>query len=178
MGEKTQKIQQYKRDAVKKLKSFIQDSPNLIFTDFRGLNVRQITELRHFLRERAGEYRVVKNNYAKIAMQELGMPYEEDFLVDPTAVALSKADIGPIAKVLFEFTKESTLKVKGAMIEGKAMKPAAVEAISRLPGRAELYALLMGAMSSPIRNLMYGLNGVASKLVRTLKAAAEQKAKK
>jgi large subunit ribosomal protein L10 len=177
MGEKTQKINQRKSDAVREIKEVIQRSPSLIFTDYRGLNVAQITELRRTLRRGKAEYKVVKNNYAKIALRELGMPFEEAFLNDPTAIAMTGEDIGPIAKALFDFTKDSPLKVKGGVIDGQALKSASVEAISRLPGRHELLAMLMGAMNAPVRNLMYILNGVTSKLVRTLKAVADKKAK-
>jgi large subunit ribosomal protein L10 len=175
MGEKTQKIQQYKSDAVRELKEVIQRSPTLIFTDYRGLNVAQITELRRTLRQKQAEYKVVKNNYAKIALKELGMPFEETFLNDPTAIAMTRADIGPIAKALFDFTRDSPLKVKGGLIDGQVLKSAAVEAISRLPGRQELLAMLTGALEAPIRNLLYALNAVGGELVRTLQALAEKK---
>jgi large subunit ribosomal protein L10 len=175
MAEKTQKIQQYKSDAVRTLKEVIQRSPALIFTDYRGLNMAQITELRRALRQRQAEYKVVKNSYAKIALKELGLPFEEAFLNDPTAIAMTQADIGPIAKTLFDFSKESTLKVKGGLIEGQVLKSTAVEAISRLPGRQELLAMLVGALESPIRSLLYALNAVGSELVGSLRALAEKK---
>jgi large subunit ribosomal protein L10 len=108
-------------------------------------------------------------------MAELGLPFEEDFLTNPTAIAMARADIGPVAKTLFDFAKESPLKVKGGMIEGQALKRPAVEAISRLPGRLELLAMMMGVLNAPLRNLMYVLNGVASKLVRTLQAVGDKK---
>jgi len=174
MGEKTQKIQPYKSDAVRQLKEVIQRSPALIFTDYRGLNVGQITELRRALRQRQAEYKVVKNSYAKIALKELGLPFEEAFLNDPTAIAMTQADIGPIAKALFDFSKETALKVKGGLIEGQVMKSAAVEAISRLPGRQELLAMLTGALEAPIRTLLYALNAVAGELVGTLRAVGEK----
>ena len=177
MGEKTQKIQQHKRAAVQQLKETFAGSPSLIFTDYRGLNVQQITELRRSLREHNGDYRVVKNNYAKIALAQMGLDFEEAFLTDPTAVALSKADIGPVAKVLFEFSKESSLRVKGGVIAGRSLAAEAVEAISRLPSRQELLAMLMGALNAPLRQLLYVMNAVSSKLVRTLQAVAEQKAR-
>ena len=175
MGEKTQKIQPYKSDAVRQLKEVIQRSPTLIFTDYRGLKVAQITELRRTLRQKQAEYKVVKNTYAKIALKELGMPFEEAFLNDPTAIAMTRADIGPIAKALFDFSKESALKVKGGLIEGQVLKSAAVEAISRLPGRQELLGMLIGALEAPIRSLLYALNAVGSELVGSLRALAEKK---
>ncbi len=175
MGEKTQKIQQYKRDAVASLRDSFRQAPGLIFTDYRGLSVAQITDLRRSLRRQSAEFKVVKNNYAKIAMHELGLPFEEGFLTNPTAIALARTDIGPVAKTLFDFARESPLKVKGGLVDGQALKVAAVEAISRLPGRLELLAMLLGTMNAPLRNLMYAMKGVGSKLVRTLRAVADKK---
>jgi large subunit ribosomal protein L10 len=175
MGEKTQKIQQYKREAVASLRDSFRQAPGLIFTDYRGLTVAQITDLRRALRKQSAEFKVVKNNYAKIAMAELGLPFEEGFLTNPTAVALARTDIGPVAKTLFDFARESPLKVKGGMVDGQALRVTAVEAISRLPGRLELLAILLGTMNAPLRNLMYVMKGVSSKLVRTLQAVADKK---
>ena len=173
MAEKTQKIQPYKTEGIQKIKELIESSQNVIFTDFRGLNVAQITELRRSLQEKESEYRVVKNNYARLALRELGFPFEEDFLVDPTALALVKSDIGPISKVLFDFTRDSTLKIKGGLVDGKVVSSTDVEAISKLPGRNELYAMLMGTMNAPLTNMLYAMNGVVTKLVRTVQAVAE-----
>ncbi len=128
MGEKTQKIQQYKRDAVALLRDKIRQAPGLIFTDYRGLTVAQISDLRRTLRKQSAEYKVVKNSYAKIALAELGLPFQEGFLTNPTAIAMARTDVGPVAKVLFDFARESRLKVKGGMIDGKALEVLAVEA--------------------------------------------------
>jgi large subunit ribosomal protein L10 len=177
MAEKTQKIQPYKTEGIKKIKDLIESSRDVIFTDFRGLNVTQITDLRRSLQEKEAEYRVVKNNYARLALSELGFPFEENFLIDPTAVALARSDIGPIAKVLFEFTRDSTLKIKGGLIDGKAVSSEQVEAISKLPGREQLYAMLMGTMNAPLTNLVYVMDAVVTKLVRTLQAVADSKDK-
>jgi large subunit ribosomal protein L10 len=175
MAEKTQKIQPYKTEGIQKIKELIESSRDVIFTDFRGLNVSQITELRRSLQEKEAEYRVVKNSYARLALRELEFPFEEDFLIDPTALALARADIGPISKVLFDFTKDSTLKIKGGLVDGKVVSSTEVEAISKLPGRNELYAILMGTMNAPLTNMAYALNGIVTKLVRTVQAVAESK---
>jgi large subunit ribosomal protein L10 len=175
MAEKTQKIQPFKTEGIQKIKELLESSRDVIFTDFRGLNVAQITELRRSLQEKESEYRVVKNSYARLALRELGFQFEEDFLIDPTALALVKTDIGPISKVLFDFTKDSTLKIKGGLIEGKVVSSTEVEAISKLPGRNELYAILMGTMNAPLTNMVYAMNGVITKLVRTVQAVAESK---
>lgn len=175
MAEKTQKIQPYKTEGIKKIRDLIEKSTDVIFTDFRGLNVAQITTLRRSLQDKEAEYRVVKNSYARLALSELGFPFEENFLIDPTAVALARSDIGPIAKVLFEFTRDSTLKIKGGLIDGKIVSSQEVETISKLPGREQLYAMLMGTMNAPLTNLVYTMGAILTKLVRTLQAVADSK---
>ncbi|MBN2551864.1 MAG: 50S ribosomal protein L10 [Spirochaetales bacterium] len=177
MAEKTQKIQPYKTEGIRKIKELIQSSSDVIFTDFRGLNVAQITELRRSLQEKEGEFRVVKNNYARLALNDLGFPFEDEFLIDPTALALAQADVGPITKVLSDFTRDSTLRIKGGLVDGKVVSAAEVEAISKLPVRDQLYAILMGTMNAPLRNLVYLMNEVVTRLVRTLQAVADSKEK-
>lgn len=176
MAEETKKIQQYKIDAVKKLKDRFGESKDFIFTDYRGLSVEKITDLRTKLRDRQAEYRVVKNRFAKIAFGEMDYNMIDDYLVGPTAIALSKDDAGPVAKALFDFAKEASLEIKGGIIDGKVFTADDVEAFSKLPTKDELYALLMGTMNAPLQHFVGALNAIPSKLVRTLQAVADQKA--
>lgn len=177
MAQTTRKIQQYKTDAVNKLKEQFGAAPDLIFSDFRGLTFPQMIELRAKLTEKGTAYRVVRNTFARIAMKESGLPDASTWLEGPTALAFLGADPSPAAKVMLDFTKAAPLKIKGGVISGKLFSAAEVEALSRLPGRLDLLASLMGTINAPLRNMMYAMNGVASKLVRTLAAVAEKKEK-
>ena len=176
MGEKTQKIQPYKVDTVKNMRELIGGAKDIIFTDYRGLNVQQIGELRRNLRAEAAQYRVIKNNYVKLALKEMDLSYDENFLIDPTALVLVGHDSGPAAKVLVGFAKNSSLKVKGGIIDGVVVDAAEVVSISRLPGRDQLYAMVMATMNAPLTGMIYIMNGVISKLARTLQAVADKKA--
>jgi large subunit ribosomal protein L10 len=169
------KIQQYKLDAVEELKSAFEEIKDFIFTDYRGLSVDQITSLRRKLKEQDADYKVIKNRFAKIAFHQMEKTGFDDQLIGPTAIAMARDEAGPIAKTLFEFEKETSLNIKGGLIGGNVFSREDVEAFSKLPGREELLAMLMGTMNSPVRNLMYAMNGVAQKLVRVLKAVEEQK---
>jgi large subunit ribosomal protein L10 len=171
------KVQQHKIEAKDELKQTLQSSGDVIFADFRGLTVAQITELRRSLRDQKSVLTVVKNSYARRAFQELGVGGTEDYLVGPTVVAIAERDGGPSAKVMLEFAKSSTLQVKGGYCGGKVMGPREVDALSRLPGKAELLAMLMGTMKAPVSNFVYVLNGVTQKLLRTLVAVREKKEK-
>jgi large subunit ribosomal protein L10 len=177
MAQTTRKIQQYKTYAVNKLKEQFGAAPDLIFSDFRGLTFPQMIDLRAKLTEKGTAYRVVRNTFARIAMKESGLPDASTWLEGPTALAFLGADPSPAAKVMLDFTRAAPLKIKGGVISGKLYSAAEVEALSRLPGRLDLLASLMGTINAPLRNMMYAMNGVASKLVRTLAAVADQKSK-
>lgn len=144
-----------KEDAVKALREEFEGYNGYIFTDYRGMSVAQITELRNNLRKNDAQYRVVKNRYAKIAFKDLGKTGAEDQMIGPTAVALAKGDESNIvAKALFEAIKNGApMQVKGAIIDGKVMDAATVEALSKLPTKLELIASLMGTMKAPVQKL-------------------------
>jgi large subunit ribosomal protein L10 len=168
------KIQQYKSEAVTKLKEQFTAAPDLIFSDFRGMTFPQMIELRARLTEKGTAYRVVRNSFARIAMKEAGLPDASAMLDGPTALAFLGADPSPAARVMVEFTRAAPLHIKGGVISGRIYDIREIEALSKLPGRKQLLAILMGTMNAPVRNMMYAMNGVASKLVRTLAAVAEK----
>ena len=164
-----------KEGFVKNLQDLFENSRDYIFTDYRGLSVSQITELRTKLREENATYRVVKNRYAKIALKNLEMPQVDEILIGPTAVALPKDESGAVAKVLVEFSKDNPVEIKGGIIDGQVFDASQMEAYSKLPTKDELLAKLMGTMNAPLQHLAYAINGVPSKLVRTLQAVADKK---
>ncbi len=170
------KVQQYKIDAVQSLKEEFEGVNDFFFTNYRGLTVEQITALRGKLRENDGEFRVVKNNFARIAFRDMDQDELDDFLVGPTALALARGESGPVAKELVEFAKESPVELKGGLVNGNIYSSEDVEAYSKLPTRLELIQMLMGTMQAPARDMAATLNAVPEKLVRTLKAVADQKA--
>jgi len=171
------KIQDGKTKAIGELKESFQNAKDYIFTDYRGLTVEQITALRKQLRAKDVEYKVVKNNFARIAFEQLSAPDVSSYLVGPTAVAIAPKDPNEVAKILFEFLKETpALQVKGALIGSTIYNAAQTEAFSKLPGRLELISMLMSVMNAPARNLAAALNDIPSRLVRTVKAVADKKA--
>ncbi len=157
---------QSKIDAVKEITSEFSSYDGFIFTDYRGMTVEQITRLRDQLRAQQSVFRVVKNRFAKIALNDLSFRGTDKNLVGPTAVALTKGDDASSAtsKILFEFAKTAPLQIKGAYLGGLVYEPAEVEAFSKLPTRMELISMLMGTMKAPM-----------SKLARTLQAVEDSK---
>jgi large subunit ribosomal protein L10 len=171
------KIQDSKVKAIDELKESFGASKDFIFTDYRGLTVEQITNLRKLLRAKETQYKVVKNNFARLAFEQLGAQDVSGYLTGPTAVAIAPKDSNEVAKILFDFIKEApTLQVKGALVGDSVYTTAQTQAFSKLPGRLELISMLMSVMNGPARNLAAALNDIPSRLVRTIKAVGDKKA--
>lgn len=170
------RINDTKIAAVDALKEMFSEGKDYIFADYRGMTVLQISRLRQTLREAGADFHVVKNTFAKIAFQQMEKPDVSDYLVGPTAVAISRSDATPVLKAILDFGKESPVQVKGAMVGADVYGPAQVEALSKLPSREVLISQLMSVMQAPLQNFVYALNGVPTKLARTLQAVADQKA--
>lgn len=166
MSIRAKKIQPAKAEAIENAKKAFADYSDFIFADYRGLTVEQITDLRGKLREKNAVLKVVKNNFARIAFEDMKVENVADYLKGPTVVAMAKEDSNEVAKVLFDFIKSApTLAVKGASIGNEIYDQEKILAYSKVPGKKQLYAMLMSAM-----------NGPAQKLAATLKAYADKKA--
>jgi len=175
------KIQESKTKAINELKEIFGAeegaSADFIFTDYRGLTVGQITALRKVLRGKEASFKVVKNNFARLAFGELKMPDVSDYLTGPTAIAIASKDSNEVARILFDFVREApTLKIKGGLVGSTVYSDKQIEAFSKLPGRLELISMLMSVMNGPARNLAAALNDIPARLVRTVKAIGDKKA--
>ena len=172
------KLQDNKVKSITRVKEFFSASEDFIFTNYRGLTVEQITDLRKKLRAKGAQYKVIKNNFARLAFQELSAPDEVlVHLTGPTAIAIVPQDANEVAKILFDFAKEApVLNIKGALLGNDTYNSQQIEAFSRLPSRLELISMLMSVMNGPARNLAAALNDIPSRLVRTLQAVADKKA--
>jgi large subunit ribosomal protein L10 len=171
------KIQDAKVASIAEIKESLSGARDFIFADYRGLTVEQITILRRQLRAKDARFKVVKNNFARIAFEQLSAPDVANYLLGPTAVAIAPKDANEVAKILFDFAREvPALKVKGGLVGDAVYDAQQVEAFSRLPGRLELISMLMSVMNGPVRNLAVALNDINARLVRAIKAVGEKKA--
>lgn len=164
MALRAKKIQPSKAEAIQAIEAKIQSSSDFIFTDYRGLTVEQITNLRSQLRAKNAEYHVIKNNFARIAFEKMQFPGVGEALAGPTAVAFAKEDANEIAKIIVEFSKESSVKLKGALVEKEYLDEKAIVELSKLPGRNQLIAMFMAGLKSPIQKLTYTLVALQEKL--------------
>ena len=164
MAIKASKPQPAKTAAIEETKKVLSGYENFIFVDYRGLTVEQITKLRAGLREKNSQLKVFKNNFAKVAFDELKNDEVAQYLSGPTAIALVKEDANESAKVLFDFAKDApTLSVKGAYVEKEVYDAAKIEAFSKVPGKKQLIAMLMSAMNGPVQKLAATLQAYVDK---------------
>lgn len=164
MAVLAKKLQPAKTAAIEETKKILSDYEHFIFADYRGLTVEQITKLRHSLREKNAQLKVFKNNFARIAFDEMKIDAVSEYLKGPTAIAMAKEDANEVAKVLFDFKKDApTLDVKGAWVEKELYDQAKIEAFAKLPGKKQLIAMLMSAINGPARQLAATLQAYVEK---------------
>jgi large subunit ribosomal protein L10 len=164
-----------KRQIVAEIKTKLENSSAAVLTDYRGLNVAQVTELRKRMREAGVEYKVLKNTMIRFAAHELGLEGLDPYLEGPTAVAFSADPVAP-AKIIYDFAKANkALEVKVGVLEGKVIEAAQVKALADLPSREELLAKVVGGMQAPLYGMVSVLSGTLRSFVYALEAVRKQK---
>jgi large subunit ribosomal protein L10 len=165
-----------KEAAVHELRERLAGSQNLFLTDFAGLTVEEITNLRGELRKDGSTYAVVKNTLFKLAAGSDLAKTLDTFLAGPTGVVFAGSDPVAPAKAIKQFADDrKKLGIKAAYIDGRLVDAKQVEVLAALPPKAELIAKLVGSLASPLRGLVTVLSGNQSGLVRVLNAIREQK---
>jgi large subunit ribosomal protein L10 len=154
----------------------ITDSHAIFAVDYRGITVEQARELRGRLREADATLRVVKNSLTERAADKAGVALIKDLLAGPTALTFVRGDGALAAKSLADFARATQLLAfKGGMMDGAALSPAELTAISRLPSRDALYGQLVGLVASPLSSLARTLNALIGGLAVALGGVLEQR---
>ena len=170
-------VKEKKQASVDALHDKLSVSKGVYLTDFTGLTVKKVTDLRRRLRNAGVEYVVVKNTLAERALEGLDLPDNTaEFFKGPTAVAFSADPLAP-AKLLADFAKENDNKpaMKAAIVDGTAYSPSEVERLARLPGREQLLAELAGAFEAPMSQLLGVLQAKLQEMVGLLEALRAQR---
>jgi large subunit ribosomal protein L10 len=165
-----------KQQIVAEIKEKLSKASSVILTDYRGLNVAEITELRSILRDAGVEYKVAKNTLTLIAARDSGLEDLEKYLEGPTALAFGMQDPVAPAKLLSKFAKtHKNLEIKGGVLEGQVIDIEGVKNLADLPPREVLLAQVFAGMQAPISGIVNVLSGNLRNLVYVLDAIKEQK---
>ena len=158
-----------KQEIVSHLEENLKTSKGIYFTNYSGLNVSQMTDLRNQFRNENVAFKISKNTLTKIAFKNVDMASVDDILVGQVAIAYSFEDASAPARVIKKFAKENeNLEVLGIIFEGKRFEGVEFEKIATLPSREELYSKLLSGLSQPMSSLASTLNGAMGKLVGVL----------
>jgi large subunit ribosomal protein L10 len=172
---------------VDEVKARFSSASAAVLTEYRGLDVAAISQLRRALREAGGEYKIYKNTLVRFAARDLGLEIDE-LLTGPTAIAFVDGDAAAVAKALRDNARTNPmLVVKGGLLGTKALSADEVRALAELPSRDVLLSQLAGAMAAPLqqfagllqalpRNFAYGLKALLDERGGAPEAAADEPA--
>jgi large subunit ribosomal protein L10 len=161
-----------KAEQVELLTEKLKKAKVAVLTDYRGLKVSQIQELRGKLRGADVEYRVIKNTIARRAAEAAGYPQLKDELKGPVAIAFGYDDLSVASKLINEFVRATRLKVEvvGGLVEGRVFSADQVKQLADLPSRDTLIAQLLGTLQSPVAQLVGIMQTPLQQLLGVLEA--------
>lgn len=169
-------VRSEKESVVAEVKTKIDESDAVIVTEYRGLSVTALANLRRELRKAGCEYRVYKNTLARFAAREAGIEGLDTLLVGPTALAFVKGDVAAVAKSLKEYARTNPLLViRGGAVAGKAVSAKDVDVLAELPSREVMLSQFAGMLQAPLVKTAGLLQALPRNMAYGLKALIDQK---
>jgi large subunit ribosomal protein L10 len=160
----TRAVIEEKKKVVAEIADKLSKSQSTIITDYRGLTVKQMNELRKKLREAGVEFKVLKNTLTQRAAEQVGVSEINEYLNGPTAIAFGYDDVVVPAKIIYQFAKDNKeLEIKAGIVEGKVVSVDEIKALAELPSREGLLSMLLSVLQAPIRNFALAVKAVAEK---------------
>lgn len=165
-----------KEETIKQIEDLLTDCSIAIVTDYRGMTVAEMSELRRRLRDSKTEYHVVKNTLTSIAADRLGKGELKAFLTQPSAIAFGYGEAVDPARIMIEYMRSSKtpLKIKGGILSQKALSAEEVNSLASLPPAPVLVSQVLQQLQSPIYSLVSVLSANLRGLVLTLQARKQQ----
>jgi len=170
---------QEKEKIIEELKKKFEKSKIFFLTDFTGLKVREITQLRKSFREKGVEYKVVKNTLIRLAAENKAYSPITNYLEGPTGIVFGYDEPTLPAKILYDFQRKTEKpKTRVFWMEGKIYEGGKLKELATMPLKEQLLAALMGSLNSPLANFVGTLSGVLRNFIGTLEAVAKSKSDK
>lgn len=165
-----------KIEAVAEMKKLFESAGSFFVTDYKGLNVADMTDLRKNLRENNIKYLIAKNTLLKLAVKDAGIDSLDEHLIGPTAVAFTSDDPALAAKILNDSFKAKELpRMKVFMVDDQVFEGAEIKRLADLPPRDILLSQLVAAVESPLTSIVGSLDGFFRDLVGSVDALAEKR---
>ena len=166
-----------KARAIEQASGWYSKATGIVFTDYRGLKVKEIQALRSDLRKKGAEIHVIKNTLFRVAAGDDTSKIPAEFHNGTTAFAFIFENESDVAKALLEYARTSKkLVVKGGFFGGKALSASEVESLSNLPPREVLIAQVIGAIAAPLTTLVGTVEALYADPIRTIGAVADKAA--
>jgi large subunit ribosomal protein L10 len=166
---------QKKNELVAQYTGLMDRSEGLIVTEYSGLNMKQIDELRGKVREAGGEFHIVKNTLSQVAFKDAGYPVSESMFQGSTAIVFAFKDAAGMAKIISDYSRTvDIVKIKGGYLGHSVMNSDQVKTLSELPPLPVIRAQLLGVLQAPAGKLVRTLAEPARSLAAVLKAYADQ----
>lgn len=167
---------QEKGQLIADLKEKFSRAKTVVFTDYKGMTVAELTELRSLLKKSSLDYGIVKNTLARIASRDTAVEVAADAFKGPVGVAIGYDDPVLVVKKVLEFTKtHEKLQVKGAVVEGKLCEQREVKEIAALPSREVLLSMLAGVLQAPLSKMAGALYATVSSFAYAMEAIKNKK---
>lgn len=165
----------HKEELVSQYTEWMTESRALILTEYIGLSMKQLDDLRSKARDVGGEFHIVKNTLGKVAFKNLSWDLPEDFLEGSTAVGFAFQDAPAMAKIMADFAKASDfLKIKGGYLGNKPVTADEIKSLAELPPLPVMRAQLLGTIMAPASKLVRTLAEPARSLAAVIQAYAEK----
>jgi large subunit ribosomal protein L10 len=165
-----------KKKIIKDMVSKIKEAKSVVFSDFKGVKVKDLTELKKELRKEEIDFKVSKKTLINLAFKEAGIEVNTKTMEGQVAVSISSKDEVAPAKIISNFSKKNeNLKILGGVLEKKVMNIEEVKSLAKLPGKEELLAKLVGTLQAPISGFVNVCAGNIRGLVQVIKSISESK---
>ena len=164
-----------KREIVAQYSEWMERSQAFVLTEYIGITVKEMDDLRAKIREAGGEFHIVKNTLAKLALDSASLEIDDEHFVGTTAIGFAHEDPPALAKVITDFAKGSDfLKVKSGYLDNRLMSPAEVKTLANVPPLPVMRAILLSTILAPATQLVRTLSEPGRQVAAVLKAFSEK----